>query len=146
MESTNSSTAPPSSLEDSLHHLTETLKSHTDKIFYLQISDGRFVSKEILIHQANEQQIQPLYAYSNAYRPLPFQTRILGSEFGLVPVMKILRAVLATGWRGPWSYEVTSSSYYCKYLTELFIFKRCSLLRTRIGMTLISPLAGPMTL
>ncbi|KAL5522922.1 hypothetical protein ACEPAF_1189 [Sanghuangporus sanghuang] len=94
---------PPSSFSESLVELTRTFAPYTDRIFYLQISDGSRIEPHALAAEANEQGIHPLYAYSNAYRPLPFQKV---SHPGFLPVLDVIRAVLATGWRGPWSYEV----------------------------------------
>ncbi|KAL5481138.1 hypothetical protein ACEPAI_10079 [Sanghuangporus weigelae] len=101
---TPSNVPPPSiSFSESLVELTRTLAPYTDRIFYLQISDGSRIEPHALAAEANEQGIHPLYAYSNAYRPLPFQ-RV--SNPGFLLVLDVIRAVLATGWRGPWSYEV----------------------------------------
>ncbi|KAL5498900.1 hypothetical protein ACEPAH_1418 [Sanghuangporus vaninii] len=98
------SNAPPpsTSFSESLVELTRTLAPYTDRIFYLQISDGSRVDPHALAAEANEQGIHPLYAYSNSYRPLPFQKV---SRPGFLPVLDVIRAILATGWRGPWSYE-----------------------------------------
>ncbi|EJC99142.1 xylose isomerase-like protein [Fomitiporia mediterranea MF3/22] len=99
-----SNVPPPSTpLSESLTDLTHMLSQHTDKIFYLQISDGSRIDPHALEAEAKAQGIHPLYAYSNAYRPLPFQKV---SRPGFLPVLDVICAVLATGWRGPWSYEV----------------------------------------
>lgn len=95
--------SPKVPLVESLQTLTEALTPHTSKIFYLQISDGARVKPSILSKKAKEQGIHVLYAWSNEYRPLPFQE---GYE-GFLPVMNVISAVAATGWRGPWSYEVS---------------------------------------
>lgn len=71
------------------------------KIFYLQILDGAHVEPGNIIKQAQDNGIHPLYAWSNKYRPLPNSKRD-----GYLPVNDIIEAVLKTGWRGPWSYEV----------------------------------------
>ncbi|EJC99146.1 uncharacterized protein FOMMEDRAFT_23059 [Fomitiporia mediterranea MF3/22] len=98
-----SNVPPPSaSLSESFTGLTHTLSRHTDKIFYLQISDGSRIDSHVLEVDAKAQGIHSLYAYSNAYRPLPFQKV---SRPGFLPVLDVMRGVLATGLRGPWSYE-----------------------------------------
>ena len=94
--------APESSLTKSLENLTATLRKHHDKIFYLQISDAIRVDVEELAAKARQQKIHPLYAWSNEFRPLPFQDEYKG----FLPVMNVISAILNTGWRGPWSYEV----------------------------------------
>lgn len=100
------------------------------KIFYFQISDGsKNVNPETLSEQAKKQGIDPLYAWSNAWRPAPYMDEAVdalraeaGSSDmfavelgagtvqcgfgGYLPVLNVIRAVLRTGWRGPWSYEV----------------------------------------
>jgi len=101
-------------LENSLRKLTETIPP--EKIFYFQISDGsNRVSTDNLQKDANEQGISPLYAWSNKWRPLPFmdtsKEHHVGNPFasgygGFLPILEIIRAVLGTGWDGPWSYEV----------------------------------------
>ncbi|KAI0765854.1 xylose isomerase-like protein [Trametes elegans] len=84
-----------------------------EKIYYLQISDGsRKVAPEELKKSAEEQGISPLYAWSNAWRPLPYmdtstpRSASEGAWGGYLPVLDVCEAVLKTGWRGPWSYEV----------------------------------------
>jgi len=102
--SLNNTVPPPqTTLASSLEALTSVLSEHTSKIFYLQISDGALVDPSTLSKKAAEQGIHALYAWSNEYRPLLFQGDGLG---GFLPVMNVISAVLRTGWRGPWSYEV----------------------------------------
>lgn len=59
---------------------------------------------------AKEKDVHVLYAWSDSWRPLPFhkQVRPDAEEIreGILPVLDVCRAVLRTGWRGPWSYEV----------------------------------------
>ncbi|GJE85429.1 xylose isomerase-like protein [Phanerochaete sordida] len=112
----------------SLANLSKTVPA--SKIFYFQISDGsRNVSPGALASEAKRQGIDPLYAWSNAWRPLPYMDAavealradagsadmfalglgegvVQGGFGGYLPVMDVTRAVLETGWRGPWSYEV----------------------------------------
>ena len=94
---------PATSFSESLAEFTRSFAPYTDHIFYLQTSDGSKIDPHALATEAKEQGIHPLYAYSNAYRPLPFQKV---SRPGFLPVLDVIRAVLSTGWRGPWSYEV----------------------------------------
>ncbi|CCM00629.1 uncharacterized protein FIBRA_02666 [Fibroporia radiculosa] len=120
--------ADPTSPNGLLHHSPGGSALHTlgislsalaktippEKIFYLQISDGsRRHDVDALIKSAAEQNIDPLYAWSNAWRPLPYQDEIEGREGneegaygGYLPVVAVCEAVLKTGWRGPWSFEV----------------------------------------
>lgn len=100
---------PQTTLASSLEALTSVLSENASKIFYLQISDGAFVDPSTLSKKAADQGIHALYAWSNEYRPLPFQGGALG---GFLPVMSVISAVLKTGWRGPWSYEVRFTSFF----------------------------------
>jgi hypothetical protein len=56
--------------------------------------------------------VDALYAWSDAWRPLPAAGFSLGDAAaqhgGYLPVLDVLAAVLRTGWRGLWSYEVRS--------------------------------------
>ena len=98
-------------------HLSSSLKKLAttvplEKIFYFQVSDGsRKVTPEGLLQAAKDQGIGPLYAWSNAWRPLPYMDEVCprtdGEGWGgYLPVLDVCEAVLKTGWRGPWSYEV----------------------------------------
>jgi hypothetical protein len=115
-------------LKESLTNLNNTIPP--EKIFYLQISDcSRKVSPEQVVSEAKKQGISPLYAISNSWRPLPFMGdavaarraeggssessalavgtgEVEGGFQGFFPVVDVVQAVLATGWCGPWSYEV----------------------------------------
>lgn len=115
-------------LQASLANLSKTIPA--SKIFYFQISDGSSnVSPEALITQAQKEGISPLYAWSNAWRPVPYMDEAVdalraaagssdtfalsvgegavhGGFGGYLPVLDVIKAVLRTGWRGPWSYEV----------------------------------------
>lgn len=108
-------TPADSTLAGSLQALAATLPPA--KIFYLQISDGsRNVAPDALSQSAQEQGISPLYAWSNAWRPVPFMDEAVLGETevergerrfgGYLPVLDVCEAVLKTGWRGPWSFEV----------------------------------------
>ncbi|EMD32278.1 hypothetical protein CERSUDRAFT_118976 [Gelatoporia subvermispora B] len=94
------------SLNASLSALSTTIPS--SKIFYLQISDGTRTDASALRAAAEKQGIPPLYAYSNEWRPLPFMSEIEpGQKWDeYLPVVEVCEAVLKTGWRGPWSFEV----------------------------------------
>ncbi|TBU25420.1 xylose isomerase-like protein [Dichomitus squalens] len=97
-------------LSSSLKALATTVPP--EKIFYFQISDGSHkVKPDALKRTAAEQGISPLYAWSNAWRPLPYMNEVCPREDkqswgGYLPVLDVCDAVLRTGWRGPWSYEV----------------------------------------
>ncbi|KAI0064489.1 xylose isomerase-like protein [Artomyces pyxidatus] len=95
-------------LSTSLQTLAKTVPP--SKIFYLQISDGSGkISPDALLRTAEEQGIPPLYAWSNAWRPLPYMDEVAKANDGYggyLPVLDVVEAVLNTGWRGPWSYEV----------------------------------------
>ncbi|THH02960.1 hypothetical protein EW145_g6653 [Phellinidium pouzarii] len=97
---------PQTTLSDSLNSLTTTLAPHIDKIFYLQISDGARVSPVKLDAAAKKQGIHVLYTWSNEHRPLSHQIGLPEGHVGFLPVLNVIDAVLETGWRGPWSYEV----------------------------------------
>ncbi|KAJ3551158.1 hypothetical protein NM688_g4881 [Phlebia brevispora] len=108
-----------SKLQESLRNLADA--NLTSKIFYLQLSDGSNKPDLQDLHQeAHKQGIDVLYAWSNAWRPLPFMDRIEARDSdakgygGFLPVMDVIRAVLQTGWKGPWSYEVFYSSEMLK--------------------------------
>ncbi|KAI0754176.1 xylose isomerase-like protein [Daedaleopsis nitida] len=97
-------------LSASLKALATTVPK--EKIFYFQISDGaRKIAPDALLRIAKEQGIDPLYAWSNAWRPLPYMDEVCARNDkegwgGYLPVLDVCDAVLRTGWRGPWSYEV----------------------------------------
>lgn len=91
--------AEAASFKASLEDLSRTIPS--SKIFCLQISDGAHIELGNTIKQAQDNGIHLLYMWSNKHRPLP------SSKWGdYLPVNDIIEAVLKTGWRGPWSYEV----------------------------------------
>ena len=78
------------------------------------------MTPDALRKTAAEQGINPLYAWSNAWRPLPYMDEVYPREDkeswgGYLPVLDVCDAVLRTGWRGPWSYEVGSI-----YFLEVF--------------------------
>jgi sugar phosphate isomerase/epimerase len=80
--------------EASCKSLAESIPK--EKIFFLQISDAYrpkqpFEDKEI-------DGLRPRGRWSHDFRPLPFE--------GYLPVVDFTRAVLATGFRGWFSYEV----------------------------------------
>jgi sugar phosphate isomerase/epimerase len=68
-----------------------------DKIFFLQISDAYRMNPP-LENKEDENGMRPRARWSSAYRPLPFQ--------GYLPCVDFTRAVLKTGFRGWFSYEV----------------------------------------
>lgn len=75
--------------------LAETIPK--DKIFFLQISDA-YRMQPPLSQKPDEQGMRPRARWSAAYRPLPYQ--------GYLPCVDFARAVLQTGFRGWFSYEV----------------------------------------
>lgn len=96
-------TTSSQTLAESLNALSTTIPP--SRIFYFQISDAcRPPSPASLKATASEMGIPPLYAWSNFYRPLPFQKE--NGAYLEDAVVQICKAVLRTGWRGPWSYEV----------------------------------------
>ncbi|KAF2280914.1 xylose isomerase-like protein [Westerdykella ornata] len=69
-----------------------------EKIYLLQISDAYKVP-EPMSTEADESGLRPRGRWSHDYRPLPFNG-------GYLPVVDVARAVLRTGFRGWFSYEV----------------------------------------
>ncbi|KAF2206030.1 3-dehydroshikimate dehydratase [Delitschia confertaspora ATCC 74209] len=82
--------------QKSLDDLTTTVPK--DKIYLLQISDAYKVPKP-LSPEANEEGLRPRGRWSHDFRPLPFHG-------GYLPVVDVAKAVLKTGFRGWFSYEV----------------------------------------
>ena len=68
-----------------------------DKIFFLQISDA-YRMQPPLEDREDEKGMRPRARWSAAYRPFPFQ--------GYLPCVDFAKAVLDTGFRGYFSYEV----------------------------------------
>ncbi|KAA1477573.1 hypothetical protein DENSPDRAFT_614224 [Dentipellis sp. KUC8613] len=55
----------------------------------------------------------PLYAWSNAWRPMPFMDELEDENFqGHLPIVYIAEAVVRLGWRGPFSYEVFYEEWF----------------------------------
>lgn len=71
-----------------------------DKIYLLQISDAYKLKSPIT--EADEEGLRPRGRWSHDFRPVPFQG-------GYLPVVDVARAVLKTGFRGWFSYEVFDS-------------------------------------
>jgi sugar phosphate isomerase/epimerase len=80
----------------SLETLSKTIPK--DKIYLLQISDAYEVP-EPLSKEADEQGLRPRGRWSHDFRPLPYNG-------GYLPVVDVATAVLRTGFRGWFSYEV----------------------------------------
>jgi sugar phosphate isomerase/epimerase len=80
---------------ESLDELARTVPA--DKIFFLQISDA-YKPKQPFSKDVDESGTRPRGRWSHDFRPLPFQ--------GYLPVVDFTRAVLKTGFRGYFSYEV----------------------------------------
>ncbi|KAK4561131.1 hypothetical protein LTR86_005086 [Recurvomyces mirabilis] len=68
-----------------------------EKIFFLQISDAYKV-KPGPLSKGEIEGLRPRGYWSHAYRPLPFE--------GYLPVVDFAKAVLQTGSRAWWSYEI----------------------------------------
>jgi sugar phosphate isomerase/epimerase len=81
--------------QESLDDLSRTVPA--DKIFFLQISDA-YKPKQPFSNDVDESGTRPRGRWSHDFRPLPFQ--------GYLPVVDFTRAVLKTGFRGYFSYEV----------------------------------------
>ncbi|KAJ4344500.1 uncharacterized protein N0V89_012243 [Didymosphaeria variabile] len=80
----------------SLEDLSKTIPK--DKIYLLQISDAYEVP-EPLSKEVDEQGLRPRGRWSHDFRPLPYNG-------GYLPVVDVVTAVLRTGFRGWFSYEV----------------------------------------
>jgi sugar phosphate isomerase/epimerase len=82
--------------QKSLDELSKTVPK--DKIYLLQISDAYKVPSP-LSKEADESGLRPRGRWSHDFRPLPYNG-------GYLPVADVVRAVLKTGFRGWFSYEV----------------------------------------
>lgn len=71
-----------------------------EKIFLLQISDA-YKPREPIGKEVDQDGMRPRARWSAAFRPLPFE--------GYLPVVDFTKAVLQTGFRGWFSYEVFDS-------------------------------------
>ncbi|KAJ4344932.1 hypothetical protein N0V95_006087 [Ascochyta clinopodiicola] len=80
----------------SLEDLGSTIPK--DKIYLLQISDGYKVP-QALKDERDDDGLLPRGRWSHDFRPLPYNG-------GYLPVVDVARAVLNTGFRGWFSYEV----------------------------------------
>ncbi|KDQ59243.1 hypothetical protein JAAARDRAFT_206176 [Jaapia argillacea MUCL 33604] len=91
-------------LASSLTTLTASLSPSPSKIFYLQVSDACLPpSPSHILQESESEDVPVLFTWSKQYRPLPF----MGEDYGgYLPVVDVVLAVMATGWRGAWSYEV----------------------------------------
>ncbi|KAJ9663443.1 hypothetical protein H2201_005651 [Coniosporium apollinis] len=83
----------------SLDELSKTVPK--DKIYFLQISDA-YKPKEPLSKDVDESGLRPRGRWSHDFRLPPFQG-------GYLPVVDVTRAVLRTGFRDWFSYEVFDS-------------------------------------
>lgn len=80
----------------SMRELSETVPA--DKIYLLQISDA-YKPKEPFSKDEDESGLRPRARWSHDFRPLPFHG-------GYLPIVDVAKAVLKTGFRGWFSYEV----------------------------------------
>lgn len=85
-----------SRFQQSMNELSRTIPK--DKIYLLQISDAYKVSPP-LSKEADKGGLHPRGRWSHDYRPLPFNG-------GYLPIVEVTKAVLRTGFRGWFSYEV----------------------------------------
>lgn len=81
--------------KQSMEDLARTVPA--DKIYLLQISDA-YKPKTPFDKDVDESGTRPRGRWSHDLRPLPFQ--------GYLPVVEVAKAVLKTGFRGWFSYEV----------------------------------------
>ncbi|THX59365.1 putative 4-hydroxyphenylpyruvate dioxygenase [Aureobasidium pullulans] len=81
--------------KESLDELARTVPG--DKVYFLQISDA-YKPKQPFSKDVDESGTRPRGRWSHDFRPLPFQ--------GYLPVVDFTKAVLKTGFRGYFSYEV----------------------------------------
>lgn len=82
--------------QKSMSELSQTIPK--DKIYLLQISDA-YRLKSPLSKDTDESGLSPRGRWSHDFRPLPFNG-------GYLPVVEVAKAVLRTGFRGWFSYEV----------------------------------------
>lgn len=82
--------------EQSMKDLASTIPK--DKIYLLQISDA-YKPKSPIQKTEDESGLRPRGQWSHDFRPVPYQG-------GYLPVARVARAVLETGFRGWFSYEV----------------------------------------
>lgn len=89
----------PRQLEKDFHNSLDRLSKTVpkDKIYFLQISDA-YRPRDPFSKDADKDGLRPRGRWSHDFRPLPFQ--------GYLPVVEVARAVLKTGFRGWFSYEV----------------------------------------
>lgn len=81
---------------DSLQELSITIPK--DKIYLLQVSDGYKVPQPFDVER-DDSGLLPRGRWSHDFRPLPYNG-------GYLPVVEVAKAVLKTGFRGWFSYEV----------------------------------------
>ena len=84
--------------EESMLELSNSIPP--EKIYLLQVSDG-YKPRMPISKESDESGLRPRGQWSHDYRPIPFK--------GFLPVVAVARAVLMTGFRGWFSYEVFDS-------------------------------------
>ena len=84
--------------KQSLETLSMTVPK--DKIYLLQISDA-YKPKQPFSKGPDQSGVRPRGRWSHDFRPLPFE--------GYLPVVDFTKAVLKTGFRGWFSYEIFDS-------------------------------------
>jgi sugar phosphate isomerase/epimerase len=93
-------TIPKVELEKRFHNSLDDLSKTIpgDKIYLLQISDA-YKPKQRIRKKHDDSGLRPRGQWSHDFRPLPFDN-------GYLPIVDITKAVLKTGFRGWFSYEV----------------------------------------
>ena len=84
--------------KQSLETLSMTVPK--DKIYILQISDA-YKPKQPFRKEDDQSGLRPRGRWSHDFRPLPYE--------GYLPVVDFTKAVLKTGFRGCFSYEIFDS-------------------------------------
>ena len=84
--------------EESLRELSNSIPP--EKIYLLQVSDG-YKPRTPVSKESDKSGLRPRGQWSHDFRPIPFE--------GFLPVVAVARAVLMTGFRGWFSYEVFDS-------------------------------------
>jgi 4-hydroxyphenylpyruvate dioxygenase len=100
-----------STLEEAIEILCLSLASMVvslpaEKIFMFQVGDAECVDPRSFLPPADPE-TPPLLPWSRAHRLFPFET----AKGAYMPVELVAAAVLATGYQGPMSLEIFSSSF-----------------------------------
>lgn len=101
-----------STVEESINVLCLSMAAlvHTlpaEKIFMFQVGDAECVDPRSFGPPPSDPETPPLLPWSRAHRLFPLET----SKGAYMPVEVVAAAVLATGYKGPMSLEIFSSSF-----------------------------------